>query len=462
MKPDNGESQLKPVCQPVKNAGALFPVAEDSDYVSDVSAAVLLQTPRGGRLILWLTVAFVCVAIIWANWAQLDEVTSGSGRVIPSRHIQQVQNLEGGILSALMVQEGERVEEGQPLLQIDDTGFSSSLRETQQQTMALRAKAARLKAESTGETFKAPEGMGDAYPDLLQQEMLLYRSRQAELNNSKNILVERKKQIDHEIKELESKQRRAIRSLSLSRKELSMTRPLVASGAISEVEVLRLERQVNELAGERESARLAMPRARSKLAEADKRVTEVDFQFRNEAHAELNGINAELSRLSESSVALEDRVQRTIVRSPVRGTVKQIMVNTIGGVIKPGMKLMEIVPLEDFLLVEARIRPKDIAFLHPGQRAIVKITAYDFAIYGGLDGRLEHISADTITEEHGDESYYLVRVRTEKNHLGEIQGALPTISGMLAQVDIITGKKTVMDYLLKPVLRARGRAMRER
>jgi len=329
----------------------------------------------------------------------------------------------------------------QPLLQIDDTGFSSSLRETQQQTMALRAKAARLKAESTGETFKAPEGMGDAYPDLLQQEMLLYRSRQAELINRRNILVERKKQIDHEIKELESKQRRAIRSLSLSRKELSMTRPLVASGAISEVEVLRLERQVNELAGERESVRLAMPRARSKLAEAVKRVTEVDLQFRNEAHAELNGINAELSRLSESSVALEDRVQRTIVRSPVRGTVKQIMVNTIGGVIKPGMKLMEIVPLEDFLLVEARIRPKDIAFLHPGQRAIVKITAYDFAIYGGLDGRLEHISADTITEEHGDESYYLVRVRTDDYTIDDgVSGsdsATATIS--LFDSDTVTG-----------------------
>ncbi|MCB1752216.1 MAG: HlyD family type I secretion periplasmic adaptor subunit [Gammaproteobacteria bacterium] len=437
-------------------------VRDDSDYLSDARAAVLLQHPRGGRLILWLTAAFVCAALAWASWAELDEVTTGSGRVIPSRHIQEVQNLEGGILTALMVEEGEQVDKGQPLLQIDDTGFSSSLRESRQQTMALRAKAVRLQAESTGAAFAPPDELRTDHPDLLEQELLLYRNRQKERETGRNILVERKTQIEQEIKELESKQLRASKSLALTRRELNMTRPLVASGAISEVEVLRLERQVNELAGEQESARLAIPRARSRLAEAEKRIAEFSLQFRNEAQAELNSINAELSRLSESSVALEDRVERTVVRSPVKGTVKQIMVNTIGGVIKPGMRLMEIVPLEDFLLVEARIRPKDIAFLHPGQRAIVKITAYDFAIYGGLEGELEHISADTIREEQEDESYYLVRVRTKKSHLGEIDGALPTISGMLAEVDIVTGKKSVMDYLLKPVLRARERALRER
>ena len=441
---------------------ARLAVREDADYLSDARAALLLQTPRGGRLILWLTLFFVCAAIGWASWAELDEVTTGSGRVIPSRHIQEVQNLEGGILSALMVEEGDLVEKGQPLLQIDDTGFSSSLRESQQQTISLRAKSVRLQAESSGEAFAAPESLRTDYPELVAQELLLYQNRQDELKTNSNIQVDRKNQIEHEIRELESKQQRAAKSLALSRRELNMTRPLVATGAISEVEVLRLERQVNELAGEQESTRLAIPRARSRLAEAEKRIAEVDLQFRNEAHAQLNDINAELSRLSESKVALEDRVERTVVRSPVRGTVKQILVNTIGGVIQPGMRLMEIVPLEDFLLVEARIRPKDIAFLHPGQRAIVKLTAYDFAIYGGLEGELEHISADTIQQKADDESYYLVRVRTKKNHLGENDGSLQTISGMLAEVDIITGKKTVMDYLLKPVLRARERAMRER
>jgi len=458
MKRGSGDSGVQVATQ----SNGRIAVRSDSDYLSDASAAVLLQTPRGGRLILWLTVVFVCTAIAWANWAELDEVTTGNGRVIPSRHIQEVQNLEGGILTALLVDEGERVVKGQPLLQIDDTGFSSSLRESQQQTMALRAKAARLQAESSGEAFAAPEALRSAYPDLVAQELLLHQNRQTELETSRNILVDRKDQIEQEIRELESKQQRAAKSLALSLRELNMTRPLVAAGAISEVEVLRLERQVNELAGERESARLAIPRARSRLAEADKRIAEVDLQFRNEAHAELNSISAELSRLSESSVALEDRVARTVVRSPVRGTVKQIVVNTIGGVIQPGMRLMEIVPLEDFLLVEARIRPKDIAFLYPGQRAIVKITAYDFAIYGGLEGELEHISADTIQQKDDDESYYLVRVRTEKNHLGENDGALPIISGMLAEIDIITGKKTVMDYLLKPVLRAKQKALRER
>ena len=437
-------------------------VPDDGGYLSDAGTAVLMQTPRGARSILWLTAACVCAALAWAGWAELDEVTTGGGRVIPSRHIQEVQNLEGGILTELLVREGDRVEQEQPLLQIDDTGFSSSLRESQQREMALRAKAARLQAESSGEAFTVPGELGSVYPELVQQELLLYQNRQTELHTGRNILVERKNQIEQEIRELQSKQQRAATSLALSRKELGMTRPLVAAGAISEVEVLRLERQVNELAGEQEAARLAIPRASSRLEEAAKRIAELELQFRNEAHTELNSINAELSRLSESSVALEDRVRRTIVRSPVRGTVKQIMVNTIGGVIQPGMRLMEIVPLEDSLLVEARIRPKDIAFLHPGQPAIVKITAYDFAIYGGLEGKLEHISADTIQEQGDNESYYLVRVRTEKSHLGEREGALPTIPGMLAEVDIITGKKTVMDYLLKPVLRAKERAMRER
>jgi len=434
----------------------------DLDFVSDASAAVLLQSPRGGRLILWLLVLFVSAALFWADRAEIDEVTKGMGKVIPSHHVQVVQNLEGGILSELLVKEGDMVEPGQILLQIDATRFTSSLWESQLEALALKAKAARLQAEVTGKPFVVPESMRKEHSALVEQEERLYRARQAELETSRSILQEKVKQAKQELQELKAKKSYLAKSLELVRKELKMTKPLVAAGAVSEVEVLRLKRQVNELEGELSATQLAIPRARSKLAEAEDKIAEVVLKFRNQAHIELTDVNAKLSKLSETRVALEDRVERTAVRSPVKGTIKQIMVNTIGGVIQPGMELVEVVPLEDFLLVEVRIKPRDIAFLRPGQHAVVKLTAYDFSIYGGLEGEVVHISADALTDEKTDESYYLVRVRTKKTYLGDEENPLPVIPGMQAEVDIVTGKKTVLAYLLKPVLKAKANALRER
>ena len=438
------------------------PASGDVEFMNDTTAAVLSQTPKGGRMILWMVFLFVLFALLWASWAELDEVTKGAGKVIPSSQIQIIQNLEGGILSELLVTEGQAVEKGQVLLQIDDTRFSSSLRETQLQFWALQAKAARLQAETANEAFIVPEDVLQQHPDLVEQERTLFESRQKQLATNRSILLKQAEQMRQEIAELKAKQSQLKRSLSLLRKELRLSKPLVDAGAISEVEILRLEREVNELRGELESTTLALPRAKSRLGEAEQKVSEIEIRFRNEAHTELNEVRAELSQLQETSVALEDRVKRTAVRSPVKGTVKQVLVNTVGGVIQPGMELIEIVPLEDSLLIEAKVGPKDIAFLHPDQKAIVKLTAYDFSIYGALEGKVEHISADTIKEEREDESYYLVRVRTEKTYIGTQESALPIIPGMQAEVDILTGKKTVMEYLLKPVLRAKGRALRER
>lgn len=434
----------------------------DNDFMDDKTAALLVQTPRGGRTILWMVFVIVVIGIVWASWAELDEVTRGIGKVIPSSQIQVIQNLEGGILSALYVQDGDTVEQGQVLLQIDDTRFSSSLRETQLQFWALKAKAARLAAESNSKPFEAPQGMLENYPALVEQEQGLFNSRQTELQTNRSILSKQAEQIRQEIKGLKVKSARLKRNLSLVNKELDLSRPLLEAGAISEVEILRLEREVSELEGELETARLTIPRTKSRLEEAEQKVSEILIRFKNEAHAELNGVLAELSQLEETSIALKDRVTRTAVRSPVKGTVKQVKINTLGGVIQPGMELMEIVPLDDSLLVEAKVGPKDIAFLHPGQKAIVKLTAYDFAIYGALAGKVEHISADTIKDEHEQESYYLVRVRTDKTDLGNQDKALPIISGMQAEVDILTGKKSVLEYLFKPLLRAKERALRER
>lgn len=435
--------------------------AEDIDFVTHANAAILEQTPRGGRLILWLALLFIGFAIAWAAWAQLDEITRGEGKVIPSRQLQVVQNLEGGILSEMLVHEGDIVEKGQILLRIDDTRFASNLREGRLHYLSLLAKAARLRAEANKKEFIPPEEVRSERPDILEQERSLYESRIHELNSNLEIASQQASQRQQELEELQAKAEQLERSFKLLDRELKMTKPLVADGAISEVEVLRLERQLSELEGELNGARISIPKAESKLSEALSKKEEVEISFRNKARIELNDIASELSQLTASNVALEDRVNRTAVVSPVRGTVKQILVNTIGGVVQPGASLVEIVPLDDSLLLEARVRPADIAFLHPGQHAVVKFSAYDYAIYGGLEANVELISADTITNDKG-ESFYLVRVRTERSHLGTDESPLPIIPGMVGSVDIITGKKSVLSYLMKPVLRARERALTER
>ncbi len=435
--------------------------AEDIDFVSHSNAAILEQAPRGGRFILWSALLFIGFAITWSAWAELDEITRGEGKVIPSRQLQVVQNLEGGILSELRIREGDVVEKGQVLLRMDDTRFSSNLREGRLHYLSLVAKVSRLRAEANNSEFNLPKEIKSEQPELLIQEHALFESRTRELNSNLEIAGQQATQQKQELDELHAKVDQLNRSAKLLARELNMTRPLVADGAISEVEVLRLERQFSELEGDLKGARISIPKAESKLSEARSKKEEIEISFRNQARIELNEAVSELSQLSESIVALDDRVKRTAVVSPVRGTVKQLLVNTIGGVIQPGASLVEIVPLDDTLLVEARVRPADIAFLHPDQKAIVKFSAYDYAIYGGLEANVELISADTIANEKG-ESFYLVRVRTERSHLGTESNPLPIIPGMLGSVDILTGKKTVLSYLMKPVLRARDRALTER
>lgn len=436
---------------------------EDFDFASDAAAAVLERSPKGGRVILYTIFLFIIVAIVWASMAEVDEVERGQGKVIPSSQIQVIQNLEGGIVKELKVHEGQVVNPGQILLRIDDTRFGSSLRENQVKFYSLEAKAARLKAEADGviEGFKVPERVAKEIPALAKEEEKLFRERISELEANIAVLQEQAVQAEQQIREMRAKSEQLSGSLELSQRELEVTEPLIKDGAISEVEILRLKRQINDQKGELTQTRLAIPRLESKLSEVRREIDELTLRFRGESREEFNAVSAELATLKESGTALADRVKRTSVRSPVRGTIKQLLVNTVGGVVQPGMDLVEIVPLEDSLLIEARLRPQDIAFLRPGLKAIVKFTAYDFAIYGGLDAKVEHISADTIVDEQG-ESFYLVKVRTNENFLGDKDDPLPIIPGMTTDVDILTGKKTVLDYLLKPVLRARENALRER
>ncbi len=436
--------------------------AEDQDFLTDVNAANLYGASIQSHIILWLAFSFVVIAIIWANYATLDEVTRGSGKTIPSSHIQIVQNLEGGILSDILVKEGEQVEKGQALLKLDAVRFASSFNETKLKYYELQATVARLNAEINKKLIVMPAEVIQLHPEIASAAKKLLVSRQNALKANKKILKEQVRQKKQDLIELNSKTAQIARSYALLKKELSMSEPLVAEGAMSRVELLRLQRSTNDLRGELSSARLSIPRIKSSLTEAKSKLAELEIRFHTEALEELNTAKAELDRTSASVLALEDRVTRTKIISPVKGTIKRLKVTTIGGVIQPGMDLVEIVPLKDQLLIEAEVRPADIAFLYPGQKAMIKLTAYDFSIYGGLEAELEHISADTITNEEDGKNYYIIRLRTDKNNLEKNGESLKIIAGMTADVDILTGKKSVLDYLLKPILKARGRALRER
>jgi len=433
----------------------------DAAFMTDTNVAVILGASRSSHLILLGTAAFFLIALIWSALADIDEVTRGEGKVIPSNKIQVIQNLEGGIVSEIMVSEGQQVDKDQPLLRLDDIRFSSSYRESRSKYLTLQARAARLSATANNQEIKIPENVWKEDPDLASNEIALFKSQASELASNLSILKQQELQTSQELAELEAKKNKLARSYELVKQELGMSAPLAKEGAISEVEIIRLKRSVNDLQGELEASQLAIPRLQSAHDEMKNKVKDLEISFRTKARSELNEVQAELSAVEESLRGQQDRVNRTLVRSPVKGTVKQIMVTTVGGVIQPGMDLMEIVPLEGNLLVEAHVRPADIAFLRPDQDALVKLTAYDFAIYGGLPAKLEHISADTITDENGD-SFYLIRVRTQLSYLGNADKPLKIIPGMTAVVDILTGEKSVLDYLLKPVLRAREMALRER
>ncbi|MBV1950848.1 MAG: HlyD family type I secretion periplasmic adaptor subunit [Cycloclasticus sp.] len=436
--------------------------AEDQSYIRDINSASLYGASMQSHLILWLSLSFVLIAIIWASFAELDEVTRGSGKTTPSSHIQVIQNLEGGILASILVKEGQMVNKGQALLQLDAVRFSSSLNENKLKYYELLAATARLTAEVNNTSLIIPEEVLSIAPGIASNARQLFKSRRNELNASTKILDEQVIQREQELIELKAKAGQISRSYSLLKEEVDLSAPLVDEGAMSRVELLRIKREANDLRGQLTAAKLSMPRIKSALDEAKNKLSETKIRFQTKALEELNQAKAELDRTSESTLALEDRVTRTRVTSPVKGIIKQLKVTTIGGVIQPGMDLLEIVPLEDQLLIEAEIRPADIAFLHPGQKAMIKLTAYDFSIYGGLEAELEHISADTITNEEDGKSYYIIRLRTNRNYLEKDGVKLSIIAGMTANVDILTGKKTVLDYILKPILKARQLALRER
>ena len=435
---------------------------EDLEYMNSVSSAMLMKTNFSTRLMLWSAFFVILWVITWAYYAQIDALTRGQGKVIPSHQVQVIQNLEGGIVSEILVEEGEQVKKGDILIKIDDTSYVSTFIENKIRYNELQAKSVRLLAESSGTPFFASEKIRKNSPKLIKHEESLYKSNLAQLQNNIMIYKRRLRQKQNELEEAQAQLEQLRISYGYISKEVEINRPLVKDGIVSEIEFLQLQRQASDIEGQIKATELSIPRLKSVIEEQKDNITEVRLKFKNTAKEAYNEAQAEMARIESANIAREDKVKRTLVRSPVDGTVKQLLVNTVGGVVKPGMDIIEIVPTQDQLVIEAKIRPADIAFLYPGQRAIVKFSAYDFAIYGSLKGTLTNISADTIVDESDKQSYYLVRIKTDKNYLGSEDKKLKIIVGMTADVDIITGKKTVLDYILKPILRAKQNVLSER
>lgn len=434
---------------------------EDLLFAPDLHAATMRKGRRIAYTLTFTAFLFFVIFGTWASMAELDEVTRGEGTFIPAQKTQIIQNLEGGIITELMVQEGDIVEKGDILLRIDNSQATSNVKDSNEQLKILSATVKRLTAELNDTPLEYTEAEIENAPDQVADQTSLYNARKLQQDAQIKVLENQSRQRRQEVAEVRSRIGQLRNSLALAREERNITKPLVDKGISPRLELIRIDRQVADLEGEIKTLRTSLPRLEGATLEAKQRIDEMVLTTKAEVSDELNRSRAEMKSLSERVAAGVDTVQRTDIRSPVRGTIKELKRNTVGGVIRPGEDIVEIVPLDDTLLVEAQIRPSDRAFLRSGQKATIKVTAYDFSIYGGLEGKLERISASTIKDEEG-ESFYRVYLRTEDNKIISKGKELEIIPGMTANVEILTGKKTVMDYLLKPILKARDSALREK
>lgn len=422
------------------------------------------EKPPGGALgwiFILASFAFLFAFFAWAGASEIEEVTRGEGRIVPSSHIQVVQSLEGGIVDKIHIIEGQKVEKGQLLLSIDDTLFSASLEEVNAQTAALQGKIARLESELASKSrVDFPAGFETAYSDIVYSEKKLFAARQSSLANELRTLRARRDQRREEYEELKDAENRLLDELALAREEKALNEKV--SDLIPESEHLKMRKEISRLEGEINAAKTGQKRAQAAIREAESQINQARSEFKEQAQAELTQAQGELSVFTASTKSADDRVQRADLRSPVNGVVNALHVNTLGGVVRPGDSLVEIVPFDDTLQIEARISPKDIAFLSTQQRARVTITAYDYSIYGGLEGYVERIGADSLTDDVTGETYFPIDILADAANFQKDNQTLPISPGMVASVDIITGKKTILQYLLKPVNKARYEGLRER
>ncbi len=434
---------------------------KDYEFMNSLSSAILNRTPSKISKVLKIWLFTITAAIVWASYAEIDEITRGDGDVIPYGQNQVIQNLEGGIVDSILVQEGQKVQAGEIILKIKNAESLSSSITNKMKFQELEAKRLRLFAEANElefEGFKATTPDAQAQIDLAKK---LYDSRKLEFKAKDNSIVQQVHQRKQEYKEAQARIKTLQKSLEFVSEEIAMTAPMVREGVKSKVDFLKLKREANGIENDIEAASLSLPRLKFAIEEYRQKRLEAKQLFINMAKKELNEVSAETSRLKAQQVQFKDKVDRTMVKSPVDGIVQKLFVHTLGGVVQPGADLVEIVPINKKLYLEIKIKPSDIAFIHPGAEVKVKISAYDFAIHGGLIGTVANISPDTVTDAK-ENTFYLIHVETAKNYLGTKERPLKIIPGMTASVDIVTGKKTVMQYILKPILKSKQYVFSER
>ncbi|EGQ7810583.1 HlyD family type I secretion periplasmic adaptor subunit [Vibrio parahaemolyticus] len=421
------------------------------------------------RSLIWLSLVLVLCVIVWASWAKLDEVVVGEGKVVPTLSVQTIQSLEGGILKELLVSPGEAVKRGQTIAVLDDTRFKSNYSETTEQVESLLAQKQRLQAELQTVKVKSVQLDWKEQVVIAPQAFEVTEASHLAFENARANYLERIGQLESELEEARlriEQQSQAyadtlntIKTLKSSRtivvKERNMLREVVASGAVAEVELLKLNRDLIKLEGDIAGSQAAAQKQKAVYSESIADYRGIALSFRTESQGQLNEVISKLAQLNESRHAIADQLNRTQLLSPVDGTIKDIFLRSIGGVVKPGEPIMEIVPRNSALIVEARISPQNIAFIKAGLPATVKFSAYDFVIYGGLKGKVSYVSADALQTEEG-KAYYRANIIFNNDDKFAI------IPGMQVVVDIMTGEKTVLNYWLKPILRAKENALRER
>lgn len=435
--------------------------AEDAQFMEELEAAVRLKPSKASHMMLVSVTALVVLLLLWMALSKIDEITHGEGQVVPSSEIQVVQSLEGGVLKDILVREGDVVKKGQPLIRISDVAFASEEQGAAAQQESLLLKRARLSAEAEGKPLDLPQDIAAKVPGIARNEEQLYQSRQRELDNAKSILNEKINGAQAKLSEVQAKVGRLSESRKLLQQELSITQKMVEQRAVPKLDEIRLSRELNDISGQINEAGEERQQITADLNAATRERDDQENKFRSQALGELNEVETSLKQLSSSLTAIGDRVDRSELRSPVDGIVNKIMLKTLGGVVEPAMKLIEIVPADEELKITARIPPSDVAFVRPGQPVKVKVSAYDPQIYGSLDGQLSRIGANSVSDSEGN-VFFEIEVETKKNYLGDAENRMPITPGMVAQVEIITGKKSILAYLMKPVIRAKDRALTER
>lgn len=423
------------------------------------------RPPRAWLYVVLIVCGFVFVALLWASWAEMDEISRAEGKVIPSGKTQIIQSAEPGVVTDIFVRAGEHVSAGQELVRLDDTNTSSSAGEVEAQVLALSAQVARLRVEArdTSEAqFTCPADVLNSAPQVCENQSDLLAARLEGLARSEEVLRQRVEQRQRELNEVSASLDSMVRGLALTQERLDLITPLAAKGLVAQTEFLATQAEVNDLKGRMSAAEESRKRLESALVEAGLQVEQAKLQFRQEALTELTLRTAELASTTQQLRGATDRVARTEIRSPVDGVINSIDINTIGAVVAAGTKILDIVPVSDRLLVEAHLKPSDVAFVVPGQEARIKLTAYDFSIYGGIMGTVENVSADSIVDPQTRETYYLVLIAADRTTLAHNGRELPVLPGMVTSVDILTGKKTILQYLLKPINKARQEALSER